>query len=148
VGSLHKFSSRRPQNGHPQSLFWHRADVDGAPFRGLFPPMYTEEEYDERVVRVVDAKNGFFDVSDAEQNKKFLEVMDACYNGWFQCVFIQRFLNNTMQHYVEWIEYYLEDGTRTPFLGPGMMELAHGQSNLPGPPGPGPRGPAQNGPGP
>jgi len=101
-----------------KKLFWDRADIDGYPFRGPVPPMFTEEEYEQRVVRVADAKNGFFDVSDPEQNKKYLEIIDACCNGWFKCLYIERFWQNTTKHYIEWVEFYMEDGSRIPYYSP------------------------------
>jgi len=98
-----------------QRLYWGRAHVDGLPFRGDMPPWLTEDELGERVARVADARNGFFDTAVPEENTAFLKIIDACVNGWFQCLFIERFWNNTTKHYIEWVEFYLEDGTRTPY---------------------------------
>lgn len=129
--SLVKFANRRM--GGDKKLFWNRADIDDAPFRGDAPPLMTQEEYDERVVRVKDAKNGFFDVSKPEDNAAYLQVIDAIANGWFQLIYIERFRNQTTVHYVEWVEYYMEDGvTRAPFVNSHIMELANGQGSLPG----------------
>ena len=129
--SLVKFSDRK-DSGDGRKLYWGRADTDGLPFRGNHAPIMPDEEYEARVVRVADPKNGFFDVTDATQNKAFLDVLDGICNGWFKLIFIERFHKETSKHYVEWVEYYLEDGTRTPFSSTsGMMELANGQSNGP-----------------
>jgi len=113
--SLIKFFHKNESNDG-KKLFWERADIDGFPFRGWHVPILNEEEYEQNVVRIADFKNGFFDVSNEEENKKFIEIMDACCNGWFKCVYIERFWNNTTKHYVEWVEFYMEDGTRTPFF--------------------------------
>lgn len=121
--SLVKFNNRLVSNG--KRLFWDRSDVDGLPFRGPFAPIMPDEEYEARVVRITDARNAFFDVTKPEENKNYLDVLECCANGWFKLWYLKRFWRSTTQHYVEWFEYYLEDGTRTPFLAPGQMELAH-----------------------
>lgn len=120
--SLLKYASRRNVGGG-NKLHWDRADVDGLPFRGPAAPMLTESEYQEQTIRVADYKNGFFDVTDPAQNKKFLEVMECCANGWFYLYFIDRFWKESTKHYVEWIEYYMEDGRRTPYQASGAMEV-------------------------
>lgn len=125
--SLIKFANRTTSDG--RKLFWDRADLDGYPFRGAAAPMLTQDEWDEKVVRVADPRNGFFEVTESQQNAEFLHVLDGIANGWFQLIHIQRFVNETMKHYVEWVEFYLEDGTRTPFMSPGVMELNNAQSH-------------------
>jgi hypothetical protein len=138
--SLVKFSNRTNSGG--KKLFWDRVDVDNLPFRGQFAPMYRDGEFEERTVKVADARNGFFDVTDPTSNKQYLDVLECCFNGWFQLVHLERFWQDpsghrTRLHYVEWVEYYMEDGSRTPFLSQGITELAHGQQNLLGNPGAG-----------
>lgn len=113
-----------------KKLWWGRTDVDGLPFRGPTAPYMPEDEFQERVTRVRDFRNAFFDVTDAQQNRDFCQVMECCGNGWFELFFIERFWKGTSQHYVEWFEYYLEDGRRTPYLTPGASPL--GQANLNG----------------
>jgi hypothetical protein len=124
--SLVKFSNRTTSAG--RNLWWNRAEIDGLPFRGPFAPIMPEEEYEARVVRVADARNAFFDVTDAQENKLYLDVLECVFNGWFQMIHLERFWRQTTLHYVEWVEYYLEDGTRTPYSGQ-IMELTHGQQN-------------------
>ncbi len=126
--SLIKFSNRT-RSGN-SNLWWQRSDVDGLPFRGPYAPIMPEAEYEARVVRVADARNAFFDVSVPGQNKLYLDVLECCANGWFRLVHLERFWRETTQHYVEWFEYYLEDGTRTPFANAQIMELAHGQQDF------------------
>lgn len=120
TNSLVKFTSRKDGNGRGE-LFWGRAGVDGLPFRGQAAPSYREEEYDERVVRVADPKNGTFYTGDEEQNKAYLKIMDGITNGWFQMIFIDRWRDEgdtNHRIYMEWVEYFLEDGTGTPYQQP------------------------------
>jgi hypothetical protein len=131
--SLVKFHGRAASSDG-RRLFWDRAEVDGVPFRGAYAPMMTEEEFEQRAVRVADFHNDYFDTTEQAQNQAYVTTMDAIANGWFQLVHIERHINGTRVHYVEWIEYYLEDGTRTPAVSPHMMELSHAQANLAGHP--------------
>lgn len=141
--SLVRYSNRgTSHNG--QRLFWDRvgAGADSLPFRGPFAPTYRDEEFEERTVRVADYRNAFFDVAVPAQNADFRAVMECCCNGWFRLVHLERFWvdergNRTTRHYVEWAEYYLEDGSRTAYLTPGVMELANGQHGPFGPAGAG-----------
>lgn len=133
--SLVRFSDQSKSGD--QNLYWSRVAVgaDNLPFRGSRAPMYGDEEFEDRTVRVADARNAFFDVGDFEANQNYLGVLERCYNGWFHLVHLERFWTDpsgrrTTYHYVEWVEYYLEDGSRTPFLTPGIAELSHGQALL------------------
>lgn len=124
--SLVKYASTvKSVNG--KRVFWDRINQDGVPFRGAFAPMMTEDEYEVRAVRVGDYRTGFFDVRDTEQTKLFQDVMECCINGWFQMMYIERFWNQTNCHYVEWVEYYMEDGSRTPYVSQGFTEVGGGQ---------------------
>lgn len=123
--SLVKYANRTKAEGG-NKVWWHRAEIDGVPFRGPAPPIMPEEEYENRVVRVADYRNAFFDTANREQNKDFLEIMECCANGWFYLCHLERFWQKTTKHYIEWIEYYMEDGTRTPFSTTGIMECANG----------------------
>lgn len=117
ANSLVKFTSRKDGNGRGQ-LFWNRADVDGLPFRGQMAPILREEEYEERVVRVADPKNGTYYTGDPEQNAEYLKVMDGISNGWYHLIFVDRWREPEDKHhyiYIEWVEYYLEDGKPTPY---------------------------------
>jgi len=115
--SLIKFTNQKDGNGRGQ-LFWSRADVDGLPFRGATPPLLRSEEYEERVVRVADPKNATFYTGDTAQNAAYLKVMDGIANAWYQLVFVERWREDGDKHhhvYIEWLEYYLEDGKATPY---------------------------------
>lgn len=135
--SLVKFANRIDGNGRGK-LYWGRAEHDGLPFRGPMAPMFTEEEYEERVVRVADPRNGTFRTWDPVENQQYLDVMDKILNGWATCLFAERWRarvrrgKHTVERhvvYIEWAEYYLEDGSRSP-VGYGQpMEHAHGQAN-------------------
>lgn len=114
---LVKFTSRKDGNGRGQ-LYWERADIDGLPFRGEQPPLFRNEEYEERVVRVADPKNGTFYTGDPEQNAAYLKIMDGIANSWYRLVFIERWRDEGDNHhriYVEWLEYFLEDGKPMPY---------------------------------
>lgn len=135
AASLVKFSNRNKSGD--RNLYWDRvqAGADNLPYRGAYAPMYKDEEYEQRTVKVADARNGFFDVTIPGENKQYLDILECCFNGWFCLVHLERFWAGpdglrTNRHYVEWVEYYLEDGSRTPFHHPGQMELASGQQNV------------------
>lgn len=134
ASSLVKFANRAEHAGSGKRLFWERADIDGLPYRGQFAPHMPEEEYEQRVVRVADARNGFFDTAIPDQNKVYLDVLECCQNGWYQLIHLERFWRQTTSHYVEWFEYYMEDGTRAPYLSAQVMEMAHGRASLFPPP--------------
>lgn len=115
--SLIKFTNQKDGNGRGQ-LFWSRADVDGLPFRGATPPLLRSEEYEERVVRVADPKNATFYTGDPAQNAAYLKVMDGIANAWYQLVFVERWREDGDKNhyvYIEWLEYFLEDGKATPY---------------------------------
>lgn len=128
MSSLVKFMGRaKSSNG--EKLFWGRVTQDNLPFRGPSPPIYKDVEFEEKTVRVADVRNAFFDVTDETQNKQYLDVLECCLNGWFKVLYEERFWINpqgqrTTKMYIEWIEYYLEDGSRTPFAV--ITELSNG----------------------
>lgn len=126
--SLVRFMNRNKDDGG-KPLHWHRASLDGAPFRG-HSPMLTGEEFEERVTKVADPHVELFDISDPAQKIGYLNVIDGAANGWFQILYIKRPgeydpANKTVA-YVEWVAYFMEDGNRAPFMSPGMMEVQGG----------------------
>lgn len=124
--SLMKFSNRK-NTDDGDSLYWGRANEDGLPFRGPMAPLLRDEEMEVRARKVADAKNGFYDTGDPKQNKTFLDIMECAYNGWYQITFLDRFWQGTTMHYVEWVEYYLEDSTMTHYAPqPVPSEISHG----------------------
>lgn len=128
---INKFAATKKVSADGRKIFWNRADRDNLPFRGNYAPIMGEEEFEQRVVRVADTKNGYFDTKDEAQNQQYLLVWDGILNGWYKGLFIQRFMDGTSVHYVEWTEYYLEDGSPTPYTTNGIAELTHGQPNVP-----------------
>lgn len=125
--SLVKYATRdKAQDG--RNLYWARVEEDGLPYRGKHAPVMPDEEYEARTRRVADFRNAFFAVEDQGQNKQFLDVMECIANGWFYLAHIERFWQGKPVHYVEWIEYYMEDGSRTsaPSTTYGSMEVAGG----------------------
>lgn len=105
------------QNGGGRGrVHWHRAAQDGLPFRGQIDPMMREEEFEDRLVEVQDAKNGIFNVNDPDQNAIYMAVMDRIANGHYQAIFIDRRFdeeNKTWLVYIEWAEKFMEDGHPT-----------------------------------
>lgn len=122
MASLQKFFDRRESNGKP--LFWGRASSDGAPFRGAPPPLLTEDEFEQRVVRTADVRAAFFNVAIEDEKRAYLDVLDGVANGWFRLVYRKMFYRRKPPvHYVEWVEFYLEDGAparAVPSGDPGM----------------------------
>lgn len=108
--SLVKYAQTQKKTADGRQLFWGRAEQDGLPFRGIQPPVMPDEEYESRAVRVADVKNGIFDVTIPEQNAEYVRVLDACMNGWYKCLHVERFVNKEPKHYIEWAEFYMEDG--------------------------------------
>lgn len=96
-------------------LFFGRADLDGMPFRGNAAPMLTEEEADDRLVRVADFRNGTFSINNSVENQNYCNVCEGIARGWFQLVFVSRLFDaEKTKIYIEWVEYYLEDRTPVP----------------------------------
>jgi hypothetical protein len=116
-----KAKFRKKQTEQNLNLFWGRYAEDHLPFRGQEAPLYKQEEWEEKVVVVHDVRNGFFDVTNPVENQLFRDVLECCLSKWFQLLHLERFWvdgqgKRTTKHYMEWVEFYLEDGTtRTPF---------------------------------
>lgn len=134
--SLVKFANHVDGNGRGK-LYWGRVEQDGLPFRGPGVPFFTEEEYEDRVVRVADPKNGRFRTWVAAENKAYLDVLDMVLNGWAVILYqdtwkVRVKVGGVFQqrhvHYVVWAEYFLEDGSRSP-VGYGQpVEFGHGST--------------------
>jgi hypothetical protein len=142
ASSLVKFAGRSNGNGRGK-LFWGRVEQDGLPFRGQAAPNYTEEEYEERVARVADPHNGTFRTWIQQENKAYLSVLDMVTNGWAVGIYQERWrasvrlrgrVTQRMVVYIEWIEYYLEDGSRTQINLGRPTEQNYGQTAGPFPP--------------
>lgn len=131
ANGLIKFANRDYESDRGK-LYWGRASHDGLPFRGHAPPTLTSDEFDQRVVRVADPKNGTFNTGDAEQNRQYMSVLDGVANGWFQLIHIDRWRpegENSIYVYAEWLEVCLEDGSPAPARHAGGI-INHGQNDL------------------
>lgn len=94
-------------------LHWHRAELDGAPFRGDSIPLLKNDEFEELAQKVHDAKIGIFDTSDETHKqcgRTYNEVLDGVASGWFKLLterkykWSRRNKKLTMLVYVEWSE--------------------------------------------
>lgn len=127
---LVKFANRTTSGD--KQLNWGRVvnGQDDYPYRGPVQSL-REEEYETRTVRVADFRNNFFRVGDTKENQQFCEVMECVANGWFHLIHLERFWTDpqghrTLYHYVEWVEYYLEDGSRVQ-AGTSPLEAVNAQ---------------------
>lgn len=93
------------EDGRPQH--WGRVDLDGVPFVGE-PPLCREDEYAARTALVGHYKSQFFEANDPEQRKQFSAVMERCYNNLYHLQCVERFVNGSNQHYVEWVEQRMQ----------------------------------------
>ena len=118
---LVKFMSQSSDNGNGR-LFWGRAHVDGAPFRGE-PSILTEDEYEARKSKVGDPHNNTFDLNEPSENAAYLGVLNMIVNKWATLLHIERMI--TVEHkkvYIEWIQWFFEDGGGTPHAPPGLSD--------------------------
>jgi len=132
--SFLKFRGESDGNGRGQ-VFWSRAQRDGLPFRGEFPPLLRDEEFDEYAERVDDVKYGVFDTSKPEQllpegdpkARTYRNVLDGIVAGWFKMLCREHKWAESsdgqpvMYVYIEWTEPYMEvDTTRIQSLQGGI----------------------------
>lgn len=119
--SLLKFQYLQGENGRG-SLHWHRAHLDGAPFRGS-NPFLTEEEYEQRTMRVGDPHNATFDLDKPEDNQRYLQVMDMIVNQWAKLIFIERMITpDRKEVYIEWVQWYIEPSGASELGAPPGMD--------------------------
>ncbi len=127
--SLIKFCDQTDGNSRGK-LFWGRLGVDGLPFRGTQPPTYTSEEFDARVVSVGDPRNGTYRTWIPEENKRYLEALDRIINGWARLICVDRWRDQEHDRhvvYMEWAEFFLEDGSPTQINIPAGGTVGYGQ---------------------
>lgn len=120
------FDEYEDRAGNP--LHWGRASADGAPFRGN-PPLMSEHELDDRVVKVGEIHVDIFDINDQDQRQVYMSVLDRIASGWYRLVHLERFIFGTTCHYVEWEEFYCEDGTPARLTNARTLEDAIKQLN-------------------
>lgn len=118
--------SHRSKDDRGNRLHWERSADDGIPFRGRTLPLMPDAEYDARTYRVSEVHNAFFDTKIPAENQKFLEVLSSATDGWFQLLHLERFWRGSTCHYIEWIEYYKEDGSHSPYPKPDPGDLPYG----------------------
>ena len=127
--SLIRFMHHR-DGGERGNLYWQRANMDGAPFRGHEPPRLPEEEYQQRVVEVIDPKIGTFDLSDPGERQAYLEVLNKIVNGWATLSHRERRYCEGTRNWVvhiEWLEHFMEDGSPVQgSLSPSVMQGGNG----------------------
>lgn len=95
-------------DNHGGRLFW--SSHLEAPYRGRNAPMLTRDEYDHLEVNF-DAKVATFDMSDAEQQTAYREILDRAANGWYVIHHTERNWDrerNCMMIYVEWLQKYTD----------------------------------------
>lgn len=106
----------KQQRHDQQSLHWHRAGVDGAPFRGS-PAALTEDEFEALAEKVWDSKFGTFDTTQPDQvvmGRTLQEVMDASMSGLWKILYRDHQWGESekgepvMYQYIEWSEPHME----------------------------------------
>ena len=132
--SLVKFMDQTHSGG--KELHWGRADRDNAPFEGS-PPVMTEEEAEERLVRTGNPHIELFDLDHPDAAKRYQEVLDRIVNGWCQCLHreVLQCRRKTTQDdgsviedvkikvYMEWVEWTMRDGAPMLSQHPGLASL-------------------------
>jgi hypothetical protein len=76
--------------------------------------MLTEDEYQDRVVRVKDVHNELFDLNEPADNKRYLTVMEEIVHGLAQLVYLKRRWSKKRPKpvvYMEWVKVYMQDGS-------------------------------------
>lgn len=94
-------------------LLWGRIEQDGLPFEGSPRALLREQEIQDRQVTVRKAYNRIFDLSDPDDNKAYLEVLEASANVWWEVRYHDLWRNpgeNHMHAYVEWFIPVITDG--------------------------------------
>lgn len=119
-----------------QPLYWGLAADIGMPFRGT-PPALRAQELAMFVGVVADYRAGFFDVSDSNKLRDYVEILSRIEVGWYQLRAKQLFVRENT-HYLEWVEQYAEIDRfrlqqRIPTGTTGQPPPVYGQAPVPGP---------------
>ena len=98
----------------PGEVFWARADVDGAPFRGSASATSNLPSalLDEFLTRVTDVKVRMFDLAEQEEKEAYERVVDGISNQRYQLIFRSHQWHEVdgrmrMLVYIEWEEPYM-----------------------------------------
>jgi len=106
-----------------EQLYWGRCDIDGAPYKGAPLPPMSEEELEERLVKVAEPHVRIFDLHNSEDVKEYTAVLDKIANGAASLLHREH-LHTTiekrdgdsvvtdvhMKVYIEWAEWCMIDG--------------------------------------
>lgn len=106
--SVHNVDGRSP-------LGWHRAAIDGAPFRGP-APMYKEEDFENKTERVHDGKVRVFRLWVEEDRKAYEDIIDRASNRWYTIIRDEpRFVEKEANFVVlcVWAETYIEAASQS-----------------------------------
>lgn len=117
------------QAGNRGNVFWHRASVDQAPFRGTEVPLLRDNEFEALAERVWDTRFGTFDTSQPDMQimgRTLQDVLDGFKAGLYQILlhdhrWVDREHGPVMFRYLEWAEPYMElpstpSGTLPPIM--------------------------------
>lgn len=134
MGLMKYFGEQGDQ--HNGRLFWSSA-LDGLPFRGNAAPVLTQEEFDTSLETHYDFHSKEFDLTDPEQQKEYVEVMDRICNGlyveYYKAIKEDQATGRVRYAYLEWLQQYkqlspsapreaIASATYTPrSLGPGTL---------------------------
>jgi hypothetical protein len=77
------FKRKSGNSGEQSNIHFHRADIDGMPYRGKPYPL-KEEEYEELAETVHDGCVDVFDLAVPEQKKKLEEIVEGVTSGWWR----------------------------------------------------------------
>ena len=102
------YNERESSTGEP--LYWGRAKLDGAPFRGV-PPMLREEEFDEHAERSMDAHVRIFNLSRPEELQDYRQILERVCNQRCMIVHRERQYDPATRSFLvllEWVEPFIE----------------------------------------
>lgn len=108
--SLLKHFGEQNSEEHGGRLFWSQS-LGGIPFRGPYAPTLSQDEVETQVEMAFDFKSDVFDLSDVEQKKRYIGVMDRIVNRWYVLHHIERQLIPAEKKaivYLEWSQRYGE----------------------------------------
>lgn len=73
-----------PGTGDRGRLFWGRASIDRAPFRGRQPPMLRDEEFRRLAERVYDAGVRVFHLWNEQDRLEYESIVDKIINNYYR----------------------------------------------------------------
>lgn len=83
--SIIKYLSEKGPDKDPRGpLFWGRAKIDGAPFRGTQPPLLRDEEFRKLAERVYDAGVKVFRLWEPDELEEYTLIVDRIINNYYR----------------------------------------------------------------